>query len=1042
VNAEPGLAMTPARKPAPERTVLHPVKPPLLSPALALLATLLALSALLGWALDIATLKQGLASSVAMNPATALCLALLGLEAIRMNALNAHAVLAKAGQLAILVVIAAGLSKLCDLIFGTSFAIDQTLFGAALNADSRYPSRMAPNTAACLALLGVAMQFMRGGTDSRVRNAQLLAALALLTGLLALAGNLFSARELAGLAQYIPMAFGTAIAVCFIAVSILSSSPQKGLLKFVNWQSIQTRVTLASTAIFLTGVWALTIHSSAVLHDATERQLSTQQFSTVSMLAAEIERELHDRSRTLETTAQKITPAILGNTTVLQRYLEDQSFLIRLFFNSGAYVTGLDGVVIASIPASIGRSGANFLSDENSDYLVAALEGNPTIGRPFVGRIIKAPVIPMAVPIRDAQSKVIGALIGVTELTKFNFMSHIFTNRYGNTGGYLLVASKSRLVITASDKSRVMEVLPARGISPTLDRFIEGYEGSAIFINPAGVDVLASAKGIPAAGWYFAAILPTEEAFAPAHDLVRNTLWGAILLTLLAGAVTWWLMRRQLAPLLTTVHNLATLAKSDRLIEPLPIARQDEIGELIGGFNRLLETLGEREQTLRLTRAGVESASDGVFWIAADGRIRDANEAACRTRGRSREAMLNAWVWEIDPTWSQEAWSQHFAELRQRGSLRFEANHARPDGSMIPVEIVANYVKTGGQEFNCAFVRDISERKRLESDLVKNERRLGALLASAPVGVFETDRDGECTFVNQRWLTISGLTLDAAMGRGWASALHPEDRDKVSAEWLASVHELRPFKLEYRFLHPDGKATYVLGQSEAIRSASGDLLGYSGTVTDITERKLIEQQKQQHAARFEAALMSTVRVATSLSEMRDPYTTGHSRRVAEIAVAIGAELGLDAQRQEGLRVAGYLHDIGKITVPTEILAKPGRLEPMEFDLIKEHAQASYDILKGMEFPWPVAEVARQHHERMDGSGYPQGLKGEAILIEARIMSVADVIEAMSSDRPYRPGLGIDKALAEIERGRGSAYDTEAAGAALRLFREKGYAIPA
>jgi HD-GYP domain-containing protein (c-di-GMP phosphodiesterase class II) len=187
--------------------------------------------------------------------------------------------------------------------------------------------------------------------------------------------------------------------------------------------------------------------------------------------------------------------------------------------------------------------------------------------------------------------------------------------------------------------------------------------------------------------------------------------------------------------------------------------------------------------------------------------------------------------------------------------------------------------------------------------------------------------------------------------------------------------------------------------------------------------------------------MSTVEVATTLSEMRDPYTAGHERRVAQIAVAIGAELGFDARRQEGLQVAGHLHDIGKITIPSEILSKPGKLSAIEFQLVQGHAQASYDVLKGVEFPWPVAQIALQHHERMDGSGYPQGLKGEAILLEARIMAVADVVEAMSWHRPYRPGLGIEAALAEIECGRGSAYDPVVADACLKLFREKGYAIP-
>lgn len=189
------------------------------------------------------------------------------------------------------------------------------------------------------------------------------------------------------------------------------------------------------------------------------------------------------------------------------------------------------------------------------------------------------------------------------------------------------------------------------------------------------------------------------------------------------------------------------------------------------------------------------------------------------------------------------------------------------------------------------------------------------------------------------------------------------------------------------------------------------------------------------------ALMNTVRVAMILSELRDPYTAGHERRVAELSVAISAELGFDDKRQEGMRVAGYLHDVGKMVIPAEILSKPGKLSAIEFALIQAHAQTGFDVLRSVDFPWPIADVALQHHERMNGTGYPQGLKGNDILLEARILAVADVIEAMSSHRPYRAALGIDKALDEIERGRAIVYDADAVDAALKLFRNKGFEIP-
>jgi PAS domain S-box-containing protein/putative nucleotidyltransferase with HDIG domain len=214
-----------------------------------------------------------------------------------------------------------------------------------------------------------------------------------------------------------------------------------------------------------------------------------------------------------------------------------------------------------------------------------------------------------------------------------------------------------------------------------------------------------------------------------------------------------------------------------------------------------------------------------------------------------------------------------------------------------------------------------------------------------------------------------------------------------------------------------------------------------GMLQDVSDRKRTEEQIQRYVAQLEHAFMNTIEVATTLIEMRDPYTAGHEKRVAEISVAIGIELGLDNRRIEGLRVGGYIHDIGKIIVPAEILTRPGKLSPAEYQLIKGHAQAGYDILKNVDFPWPVADIAYQHHERMDGSGYPRGLKGEEILLEARITAVADVVEAMASHRPYRTSLGLESALAEIERGRGGLYDPQVVDACLRLFREKNFVLP-
>ncbi|MEA2022622.1 MAG: HD-GYP domain-containing protein [Candidatus Caldatribacteriota bacterium] len=183
---------------------------------------------------------------------------------------------------------------------------------------------------------------------------------------------------------------------------------------------------------------------------------------------------------------------------------------------------------------------------------------------------------------------------------------------------------------------------------------------------------------------------------------------------------------------------------------------------------------------------------------------------------------------------------------------------------------------------------------------------------------------------------------------------------------------------------------------------------------------------------------ATIETMSKIIEVKDPYTAGHQQRVSQLATAIAKELNLSADKVEGIRIASLIHDIGKISVPTEILSKSTTLSDIEFSLIKVHAQTGYDILKSIEFPWPIARIVLQHHERINGTGYPNNLKDKEILPEAKIMAVADVVEAMSSHRPYRPALGIDAALEEISKNRGILYDSEVVDVCLKLFKQKGF----
>jgi signal transduction histidine kinase/HAMP domain-containing protein len=380
-------------------------------------------------------------------------------------------------------------------------------------------------------------------------------------------------------------------------------------LKFTlfDLHSLKARVTFSTLAIFVFSLWALSFFTSRLLQDDMQRVLGDQQFSTVSFIAAQVNDELRDRMAALELMAKEIDPHLMGDPAALQARLEQRPIL-SILFNGGIIVTGADGVVIADVPLSSGRIGVNYLEREN--IAIALKEGKTAIGRPVMGKKLGAPVFSIAAPIADAQGTVIGALVGTINLGKPNFLDKITQSGYGQSGGYALIAPQYRLVVTATDQSRIMATLPAAGINEWVDRFIQGYEGSSVAINPRGVEVLVSGKRIPVAGWHILAALPTAEAFAPIVAMQQRFLFSVSFFTVLASALTWWLltwtMRRQFAPIVATVNTLDTLAESNQPPQPLPITRQDEIGELIGSFNRLLEILGKRNEELRESRILLE----------------------------------------------------------------------------------------------------------------------------------------------------------------------------------------------------------------------------------------------------------------------------------------------------------------------------------------------------------------------------------------------------------------------------------------------------
>ena len=438
-------------------------------------------------------------------------------------------------------------------------------------------------------------------------------------------------------------------------------------------------------------------------------------------------------------------------------------------------------------------------------------------------------------------------------------------------------------------------------------------------------------------------------------------------------------------------------------------------------------------------RGIIETAHDAFILIGSRGELLDTNKATSEISGYGREELLKMTLRDLEAIETDEEIARTTAEIIAAGYARFERTWRHKDGRLLNIEISTTYVEQDGGGYFFSFIHDISGRKQSEQALREGEERFRGILEQNVSAVFVIEK-GRLTYVNLRAAEILGYTVEELKGKGTIELIAEPDRPGMTEAMRQLLSgERKTVERSFSVLRKDGSVADMGGH--AILATLQGKKVVLGMAQDIGERKKAQAEIDRYVGRLEHAMQSTLTAVSLMVELRDPYTAGHERRVGELAAAIGAEMGLPEDMIKGLRLAGYVHDIGKISVPAEILSKPSRLTPMEFELIKGHSQSGHDVLKGVDFPWPLAEVILQHHERLDGSGYPRQLKGEEILLEARIMAVADVVEAMSSHRPYRPGLGPDAALEEISRNSGRFYDPQVAAACLRLFREKAYTLP-
>jgi len=377
---------------------------------------------------------------------------------------------------------------------------------------------------------------------------------------------------------------------------------------------------------------------------------------------------------------------------------------------------------------------------------------------------------------------------------------------------------------------------------------------------------------------------------------------------------------------------------------------------------------------------------------------------------------------------------EHLIRTKQ-GALKWILNRGMVFGRSVdgsPVRVIGT-------------ITDITELKKVQETLQQNNRmltnsenRYRTLFETSSEGIFIIEiKTGRIKFVNPTICRMLSYSEEELLQMTMDGLFHASDWDEILRVIYDHFEGMTTQSADFRFRTKDGKTLHMdVNSGKTVIDGVEVLVVFAA---DITERLTAEDERRQYANRMLSAMIKTVELLSKTVELKDPYTAGHQLRVASLADAIARELGVSEEEAEGIRMAAIVHDLGKMYVPSEILSKPGKLNNLEFDLVKTHSQAGFDILKEVDFPWPIADMVLQHHERMNGTGYPNGITGAEMNLGARIIAVADVVESMASYRPYRPALGIEAALAEISAHSGTLFDSEVVTACVDLFK-RGFVL--
>jgi len=569
------------------------------------------------------------------------------------------------------------------------------------------------------------------------------------------------------------------------------------------------------------------------------------------------------------------------------------------------------------------------------------------------------------------------------------------------------------------------------------------------------IDILTRTHGILFwfTGVYFCAMMLIGTGIIARNSIITKTLNGKIIavivgisLPLLVKVITVFkpdiFNNLDMTPIVFTICwcGVCWYAFREKVIDVIPMAR---------------DTL-------------IEQMTDGMIVVDNDGYVLYHNHAVRDIAHRAKSTILGKPITQILPGLSnlaEIAGSNKIIEL-ENGTHRFFAVQVLflqkrdniPAGYLISLheitekkiaeEQLKQYKKhledlveertVALTKLNAQLNAEITEHKQAKEALSASEAKYRSLIETAVAGVCIIDTNGKVIFVNKAICHMLGYSREELQQKHFASFIYPDDLSTyINISQNFDSQPETKIDLEFRVVCKDKSIIWIRTNPSPV-IVKGQSIGFSAILHNTTDHKKAETELKKSYDMLQKSLKGTVNAVAKMVELRDPYTAGHQLRVSKLSIAIAREMNLLAEQIDYIGIAAAIHDVGKVYIPSEILSKPVKLSDFEFGIVMTHPQGSYDILKNIEFPWPIAQIALQHHERMDGSGYPQGLKGENIIFEARILAVADVVEAMVSHRPYRPAVGIVKAMEEITLNKGKLYDTEVVEACRRVFTEKSF----